>query len=78
MTYQNLTDNERQAMAALRANVEYNINQEWGAVYLDNACPPEWRGYQWSGVLGSLAKKGLYRDEQDRENKGVWGQVRLI
>lgn len=36
---------------------------KWASVYLDNAKPANWAGKKWSGVLSSLSKKGVYRED---------------
>ena len=69
MTTQKLTDKEVQALNALRREQESFRNDDngakgnWASVYLDNAKPSGWDGKTRSGVLGSLANKGLYRED---------------
>jgi hypothetical protein len=62
-----LTANETEILAALRAEVESTFarddGREWGTVYLDNVYRGGRSDRSFSGVLGSLATKGLYRDE---------------
>lgn len=36
---------------------------KWATVYLDNAKPATWTGKKWAGVLSSLSKKGVYRED---------------
>ena len=69
-----LTDKESLALEHLRHFVE-SSSHGWGNVYLDNARPPQWDEKTWSGVLGSLTKKGLYQPEWGDE--GCFGDVKL-
>ena len=66
-----LTATEEKALAQLRAEAE-GVNGEWQQVYLDNA-----RGdipaKTFRSILGSLAKKGLYRPQHD----DFFGDVRM-
>lgn len=69
MTTSDLTPMEAEALEALRNNsegcceVNPTTDEEWHSIYLDNAKPRNWSGKTWSGVLGSLSRKGLYRDD---------------
>ena len=58
-----LTEMETQMVAQLKSNVEYKDEYAngdvWGGVYLDNL---DFSGLTRSGLLGSLKKKGLYKD----------------
>lgn len=69
-----MTATEFKVVVAMRQNVE-NLSRGWGSVYLDN-CRCDLTPHQFAGVLGSLAAKGLYRDECG-EFKGVFGEVKL-
>lgn len=66
-----LTDNEAIALASLRANAEVDDHGGWQSIYIDNAKPQDWAPATWAGVLGSLAKKGLYKWEDGY----AWGLV---
>jgi hypothetical protein len=64
-TFNNLTADESIAYTRLQREQESFSKEEdasgkWASVYLDNAKPADWPGKKWSGVLGSLAKKGVY------------------
>lgn len=74
-----LTELETKALASLRANVEGGeIGRDkkiWKEVYLDNAYAGVTMSRRsWSGVLSSLAQKGLYRPD-DGDFKSAFGQV---
>ncbi len=70
----NLTENELTAIGYLRDHVEFD-DGGWGTVCLSNAKPSDWSDRTWSGVLGSLAKKGLYVPECGDD--GCFGEVKL-
>jgi len=61
----NLTDLERVALAQLREAAESRPDAGgFQQVYLDN-CPMSSERRTWAAVLGSLAKKGLYKPQGD-------------
>jgi hypothetical protein len=64
-----LTDNENRVLACLRGAVEgRTIDKDgitWGDVYLDNAIPDGMSSREFDGTLGSLTKKGLYREYEE-------------
>jgi hypothetical protein len=62
MAQQRLTEREVKVLTELRANME-GMDGDWMQVYLDNCPSSRERGF--NGVLGSLAKKGLYRPQGD-------------
>lgn len=74
-----MTQLETQALESLRAHVEGSPivkgGQTWREVYLDNAKPSDWTGATWAGVLGSLAKKGLFKADGDSGFQGAFGRV---
>ena len=74
ISFTSLTDKESIALECLRDNVE-SSSHGWGTVYLDNAKPLQWDEKTWSGVLGSLAKKGFYQPEWGVECS--FGNVKL-
>jgi hypothetical protein len=79
MNTQNLTDKEQTAMEALLSQTEGDSSNGWSMVYLDNARPSGWDFGTWSGVLGSLAKKGLYRPVDGSgigDMAAAWGEVK--
>ena len=72
-----LTANEAEVLAALRAEIESTFirtdGREWGTVYLDNVCRAGRTDRSFSGVLGSLTAKGLYRDGGDAFGEVIIG-----
>lgn len=68
-----LTANETLALDSLRMSIEDPGQPagSWCLVYLDNAKPADWAPATWAGVLGSLAKKGLYKEDDGY----AWGLV---
>ena len=74
----NLTQDEHVALTALRTEAESDNGNGWWDCYLDNAKPNDWTPRKWAAVLGSLTKKGLYRDIQDPDFKGIWGSVKMV
>lgn len=78
-TTQDLTAKETIALESLRRNMDSSTTLDsdgttWHDVYLDNAKPFGWDGKTWSGVLGSLEKKGLYRVVDGF----AWGEVKEV
>ena len=69
-----LTEREGRLYKQLLEAVE-NDAHEWNDVYIDNA-RDGFSVKELEGVLGSLSKKGLYHDAHDKEDKGIWGQVK--
>ena len=69
-----LTERESRLYKQLLEAVE-NDTHEWNEVYIDNA-RDDFSVKELEGLLGSLSKKGLYRDANDKEDKGIWGQVK--
>lgn len=67
------TAKETAVLNALIAAYETEYNG-WGTVYLDNA-DHGLDERSFAGVLGSLAKKGVYEDEED--SNGCFGAVKL-
>lgn len=72
-----MTPDETTALAALREEAESNNGNGWWDCYLDNAKPSDWSPKKWASILGSLTKKGFYKDIQDPDYKGVWGSVKM-
>lgn len=65
-----LTDNEMRVLACLRANKEAAVEtksdgSKWSEVYLDNALPHGMSIREFDGTLGSLQRKGFYKDTGD-------------
>lgn len=77
MDAKTLSPDAAKTLASLRENHEYESEPGWGAVYLDNARHPDMRRHVWAGTLSALEAAGLYRPEVDRENRGIWGHVKL-
>lgn len=77
-----MTDDMKTALAALLDDVESVVIEhdgaKWGTVYLDNARPKDWNARKWAGILGALTKAGLYKDFDDRQFKGIFGEVKMI
>lgn len=73
----NLTADETIALKSLREEAESNNGNGWWDVYLDNAFIRDWSPKKWASILGSLTKKGLYKDISDPDFKGVWGSVKM-
>ena len=62
-------------LEALRQSREYEDNEDWCLVYLDNAKAkvPELSHNQFRGQLSALAKQGLYKVQDGY----AWGVVKL-
>ncbi len=71
-----LTKNEFEVLSRLREKAESDDGDGWWTVYLDNAFIKGWNKKRWSSVLGSLKKKGLYREIDDPDFRGIFGQVK--
>lgn len=71
------TFDERSALQWLREEAESNDGDGWWTVYLDNAKPKGWEGRKWAAILGSLKKKGLYREIDDPDFRGTFGQIKM-
>ena len=74
MSATHLTEREDRLYKQLLDAVENDLG-EWNEVYIDNA-RDGFSVKELEGLLGSLSKKGLYRDANDKEDKGIWGQVK--
>jgi hypothetical protein len=59
------TNTVEQTLASLRDKVEYFKNDQWGAVYIDNARLPGQSAYEFRAHLSSLSRQGLYKPEGD-------------
>lgn len=72
-----LTSNECSAVKYLRVAAESDNGNGWWDCYLDNAKPKDWSPRKWASILGSLKKKGYYKDIDDPDFKGIWGSVKM-
>lgn len=68
-----MTADETTALANLRKEAESDNGDGWWDCYIDNARPDGWSGKKWAAVLGSLKKKGLYREVDGY----AWGSVKM-
>lgn len=71
-----LTEKETTILASVRAEIESTWTDregnDWGVVYTDNIDRCGMSNGTFAGVLGSLAAKGLYKDDGD-----CFGSVRI-
>lgn len=72
-----LTMDECSTVKYLREEAETNDGNGWWTVYLDNAKPKDWAPRKWAALLGNLKKKGYYRDIDDPDFKGAFGQIKM-
>lgn len=68
-----LTPREQALLDALRKEAEGCDDGGWKDVYLDNITLRTTSPRVFAGLTGSLAKKGLYREEDG----DAWGMVRI-
>ncbi len=66
-----LTEREAGLLKTLRAESEISDSEDWRTVYLDNVDMRNASPREFAGLLGSLTKKGMYR-----EIDGFFGEVR--
>jgi hypothetical protein len=51
----------KRVLDALRAHIEYNEDNTWGVVYLDNARPKDMKPATFRSYLAKLSQHGLYQ-----------------
>ena len=62
-----------QTLASLRNEVEVQMNDQWGQVYLDNARLQGQSVHEFRAHLSALSRQGLYKPEGD----DTFGYVRF-
>lgn len=72
-----MTLDERCAVKYLREEAESDDGNGWWTVYLDNAKPKDWSPRKWAALLSNLKQKGFYRDIDDPDFKGAFGQIKM-
>ena len=60
-----MTYTVEQTLASLRAEVEAQMDDQWGQVYLDNARQTGQSVYEFRAHLSALSRQGLYKPEGD-------------
>lgn len=54
-----------QTLASLRAEIEVNMDDQWGQVYLDNARLTGQSVFEFRAHLSALSRQGLYKPHGD-------------